>query len=162
MTPPAIDGLVIADRAALEALGLRFPEPLRPPPETADVLHLFREAAVAGTDQPPRFLVRRHDPARADDHAVGAPDEEGRALIGYGVYPEFERQGYATEAARALVEAAFARPDITAVRATIHPTNPASRRVAEKAGMVIVDSLTDPEEGLLDVWEVRREAWGSR
>src|SRR3954471_16161264 len=39
---------------------------------------------------------------------VGIPDADGVAEIAYGVAPEYEGRGYATEAARALVDFACA------------------------------------------------------
>lgn len=55
--------------------------------------------------------------------------------IGYSILPAYRNQGYAYEAARALVDWAFRQPGITRVIATCLPTNTPSVRVLEKLGM---------------------------
>ena len=56
--------------------------------------------------------------------------------LGYIFNPRFQRHGYATEAARALVGHAFAAMDAHRVVAQCHPANVASWRVLEKVGFV--------------------------
>ncbi|WP_313131791.1 GNAT family N-acetyltransferase [Anaerocolumna sp.] len=75
---------------------------------------------------------------------------EGQNLIGivgaardssfeYGLYyhlgKEYWGRGYATEAAKAVVDAAFKLPEIVRISADALTTNPASSRVLEKIGM---------------------------
>lgn len=71
----------------------------------------------------------------------------GTAEIGYGVVPGEWRRGFATEAVRELVAAAFARPEARAVFGLVQPGNTASRRVLEKNGFAIVGEQIDPEDG---------------
>jgi len=87
---------------------------------------------------------------------VGPPDRDGVVVTGYAVYPEDQRRGYASEAVTALVAWALTQPGVRRVRATIHPTNPASRRVAAKAGLRMVGELRDEQDGDLEVWELDR------
>lgn len=54
--------------------------------------------------------------------------------FGYGVLPEFERRGFATEAATALIEWAFSRPDVTRVVATTFERHFASIKILERCG----------------------------
>ena len=54
---------------------------------------------------------------------------------------QFWGRGLATELARAAVEAAFRRPEVEVVQATVKPSNGASRRVLEKCGMTEVRYL---------------------
>lgn len=63
---------------------------------------------------------------------------EGRNEIevGYQVRRDFWNQGYATEAARACMEYAFTKLGARRVISMIRPPNVASRRVAEKNGLV--------------------------
>jgi len=63
---------------------------------------------------------------------------EGRneVEVGYHVRRDLWGRGYATEAARACVEYAFSRLGAERVISMIRPANVASRRVAEKNGMV--------------------------
>lgn len=156
MTVDAIDALISGDREALEAeVGAAFPEPLAPPPETGDVLELFREIASRETEWAPRFIVLREPPTVVGSGGAMPPDLEGRCIVGYGIYPQHEGNGYATEATLGLIAAHREHVDVATMVATIHPYNLASRRVAEKAGMRVTGEVMDPTEGRLEVWEVR-------
>ncbi len=55
--------------------------------------------------------------------------------IGWVFHPGYHQQGYATEAARALLEYGFETLAVHRIIATCQPQNPASRRVMEKLGM---------------------------
>jgi RimJ/RimL family protein N-acetyltransferase len=57
--------------------------------------------------------------------------------IGYRLHPDCWNKGYATEAARAVRDHGFAELNLTRVISLIHPDNVASRRVAEKNGMIV-------------------------
>jgi RimJ/RimL family protein N-acetyltransferase len=82
------------------------------------------------------------------------PDERGYVTLGYSVFPEFQRQGYASEAARALADWAIRQPGVEAVQATISPRNIASERVAAYAGLHRTDATEeDPDEGPVFVWQ---------
>ena len=65
----------------------------------------------------------------------GKPDEDGEIEIGYGISPNFRRQGYTFEAARALVDWGFADPDVKILVAECLPNNTGSARILEKLGM---------------------------
>jgi RimJ/RimL family protein N-acetyltransferase len=77
---------------------------------------------------------------RASDLVVGSiglfwPPADGVVEFGYGVVASRRGRGYATEAARAVVEFALSLPEVRAVCADVELTNPASVRVLEKAGL---------------------------
>ena len=55
--------------------------------------------------------------------------------IGYSLNRKFWGQGYATEAAEALVKFGFGQLNLHRIFATCDPFNVASARVLEKAGM---------------------------
>jgi ribosomal-protein-alanine N-acetyltransferase len=57
--------------------------------------------------------------------------------IGYHVNRERWNRGFATEAARAVMDYAFRRFDVDHVISLIRPENTASRRVAEKNGLTM-------------------------
>ncbi len=65
----------------------------------------------------------------------GAPDEHGRAEIGYGIAASVRGQGIAT-AALAQLRALPALSGVTAFVAHTDPGNPASQRVLERNGFV--------------------------
>jgi ribosomal-protein-alanine N-acetyltransferase len=57
--------------------------------------------------------------------------------IGYHVNRERWNQGFATEAAKAVMDYAFRQFDVDRVISMIRPENMASRRVAEKNGLTV-------------------------
>ena len=84
----------------------------------------------------------------------GPPDSSGRVELAYGLAAEFEGRGFATEAARAAVSQAFRSEGVHAVRAhTLSQTN-ASARVLQKCGFHHCGEVTDPDDGLVQRWEI--------
>ena len=61
------------------------------------------------------------------------PEEE--IEVGYNFLPAAWGKGYATEAARALLEFAFTRSELETIVAVTYPENHASQNVLRKAGM---------------------------
>lgn len=166
-TPENIDAMIDRDAIRLlELLGARFPEPLRPTPETDDVLLFFRN--LLATDElarawPARYMIRLEDQMVVGSIGTGFPTgEPPTSVMGYGVYPEFEGHGYATEAAQGVVAWAFEHPAVAVVRATIHRLNLGSRRVAEKSGLHETGRQVQTDDGLLDVWEITRAEFERR
>ena len=88
----------------------------------------------------------------------GPPDPEGVVEIAYGVNPEYQGRGYATEAARGLVDFAFGSGRVNVVRAHTRPQNGASTRVLTKCGFERAGEVVDPEDGLVCRWELQRGA----
>src|SRR4028118_601301 len=84
----------------------------------------------------------------------GPPDQDGAVEIAYGVDAEYQGRGYATEAARALVDFAFQSRQVHLVRAHTRPENGASTKVLAKCGFERVGEVIDPEDGLVWRWEV--------
>ena len=154
MTVGDLEALIAGKRERVTS-GLVFPDPFRAPPENHDVLELFRADVVRRTAWPPRFVVRREDRMVLGSAGLVTPDAEGTVLVGYAVYPEFEKRGYAKEAVAALVAHALAQPGIRRVRATIHAQNIGSRKVAAHAGLVHTGETLDPKEGMLETWDSR-------
>ena len=83
----------------------------------------------------------------------GPPDSTGVVEIAYGIVPRFEGQGYATEAAAALVRFAFASGDVRLVRAHTLPVANASTRVLVKCGFHRMGDVVDPADGPVWRWE---------
>src|SRR5262249_2692644 len=75
---------------------------------------------------------------------VGPPSEDGTVEIGYSVASEWRGRGYATEMMRALVERAFATPDVRRVIADVHEANMASQKVLERCGLRRAGDGRDP------------------
>jgi ribosomal-protein-alanine N-acetyltransferase len=85
----------------------------------------------------------------------GPPDVDGTVEIAYGVAPEHQGQGYATEAAAALADFAFGDERVRLVRAHTRPEANASGRVLTKCGFERVREVIDPEDGLVWRWDKR-------
>jgi RimJ/RimL family protein N-acetyltransferase len=75
------------------------------------------------------------------------PPADGVVEIAYGIDPEHQRKGYATEVARALVDYAFSRENVRLVRAHTLPDAVASKRVLNKCGFRYVGDTVDPDDG---------------
>ena len=70
------------------------------------------------------------------DLGFKGPVKKHAVEIGYGVLPEYEGQGYTTEAVQAMTQWAFQQKDVVFVEAETDPENKASQRVLEKCGFV--------------------------
>ncbi len=84
----------------------------------------------------------------------GAPDQFGEVEIGYGIAPNFQNQGYMTEAVQTLVAWAFEDPDCQAIFADPRQDNVASQRVLAKAGMIVQEETADTQ-----LWKIDRVSW---
>lgn len=82
------------------------------------------------------------------------PDSERTVEIGYSVAPRYQGRGFATSAARQLVEIAFASTLVDCVCAHTLAERNASTRVLEKCGMTKVSETIDPEDGEVWKWEI--------
>lgn len=89
---------------------------------------------------------------------TGPTDAEGIVEIAYGIVPDYQGQGYATEAAEALVAYAQSSGRIRIVRAHTLPKRNASTRILEKCAFRRLAELTDPVDGLVWRWERQVEA----
>jgi RimJ/RimL family protein N-acetyltransferase len=87
----------------------------------------------------------------------GPPEADGMVEIAYGVAPEHQGKGYATEAAQALTNYAFSNSQVSVVRAHTLPQPNASTRVLTKCGFRRVGEVNDPEDGVVWRWEKLRE-----
>ena len=89
---------------------------------------------------------------------TGPPNAEGAVEIAYGIAPEHQGRGYATEAAAALTQFAFEEERVRLVFAYTLPEPNASTRVLTKCGFQKVGEIVHPEDGLVWRWERRNDA----
>ncbi len=87
----------------------------------------------------------------------GPPGDDGMVEIAYGVVPDYQGKGFATEAAQALVNYAFSDGRVRIVRAHTLPEPNASTRVLTKCGFRRMGEVTDPEDGVIWRWEKDNE-----
>ena len=87
---------------------------------------------------------------------VPATDAD-RAELGYWLRADVTGRGYATEAARALLDAALALPFASCIEIRCDPRNEPSAAVPRKLGFRLVATLTDELGRATMVWEYRRD-----
>jgi RimJ/RimL family protein N-acetyltransferase len=89
----------------------------------------------------------------------GPPTPDGIVEIAYSVEPDHRGNGYATEAAQALVSYAFSQYDVSVVWAHTLPESNASTQVLTKCEFRQIGEVMDPDDGLVWRWERQNEAW---
>jgi RimJ/RimL family protein N-acetyltransferase len=159
---PAIVGH--AGERAVAEMTSRIPHPFAPADAEAFVV-AARRANAEG-----RGLVMTVTPRSEPTLPVGVvsiePDAEGRPSLGYWIAPPAWGRGYATEAARAMIDAYFAYTPGRDLAALVRVVNPASRRVLERCGFAHIGTGLRPfpaRGGVFPVDEFRldRRAWDS-
>jgi len=110
------------------------------------------------------YVVRRGGGADREVVGIvgykGPPGEDGTVEVGYGILDAHQRRGYASEATAALVERAFALPEVRRVIAETLPELTPSIGVLEKLGFTLADG-EGSEEGVIR-FELPRERWEAR
>lgn len=102
-------------------------------------------------------MTRRTDDAPIGECGFkGPPSPEGMVEIAYGVVPEHQGQGYATEAASGLVAYALECDVVQKVWAHTLPEPSASTQVLTKCGFTRIGQVIDPDDGPVWRWEINR------
>jgi [ribosomal protein S5]-alanine N-acetyltransferase len=160
---PATVDLVEAELRDPAELGQRLgavvpagwpPEPYDRPAAEYTIARLAQGPEQAGwwlhymvlVDPPPRTVI-------GTCGYKGPPGADGTVEIGYGVLPAFHRRGYAFEAVQALIERAFAQPEVGRVIAETFPHLTPSKGLLQKAGFHLVSEGSEP--GVI-CYELRR------
>jgi RimJ/RimL family protein N-acetyltransferase len=108
-------------------------------------------------------------PRAKPDHflgMIGSRLTEDGADLGYWLGKPFWGQGYATEAAHALIDAIFSYTEIKELSASARVINPASRHVIEKSGFQFTgsDMADAPARNgrvAVDRFRLSRSTWAS-
>jgi len=138
---------VLADAALYAYTGGR-------PPSPNDLRARYRHQVLGrspdGGEAWCNWIVRTREPDEAVGYVQATIKDDGRmADIAWVIGVPWQRRGFATEAARAMVAWLEERGVVT-VTAHVHPAHVASERVAEGAGLV----ATDIVEGGERVWRL--------
>jgi len=133
--PCAAAAALPADReVAAEAIGAG----LSPDWPAIDLLDVLPMHAAAGSERAHYgvwvIVERATRMVVGDIGFFGPPGADATVEIGYSVVPGSRRQGYATEAARALVAWAREQPGVDTVLAACEEGNTASIRTLERIG----------------------------
>lgn len=126
--------------------------------DRAEVSPLWLERALAATEPDPwihgfNAMLREGGTIVGSAGFKGPPCEDGSVEISYGIEPDHQGHGFATEAARALIAFARQAAGVRVVRAHTRHDNAASSRVLAKCGFRFVGVVIDPEDGLVQRWE---------
>ena len=157
--PEAIEDLLRGDRESAEKTIGRTLPPEFPSKNDLDgflpiQLDRMRQAPDR-RDWMARLITTHADAVIGHAGFHGPPEIIGRAEIGYTIFKPFRRQGYAKEAAKALVEWAFAQGQ-REVFASVAPDNAASLAVVRALGFIQVGTQVDEVDGLELVFAIRR------
>jgi len=74
----------------------------------------------------------------------------------YAFLPGEWGKGYATEAARAVIDVGFRQCGMTRIEATVNTANDASKRVLAKVGMVFEKQVTEEDGEKVDYYAIER------
>ena len=134
---------------------LEFPDAL------AWALRALRERPADAEWTAPLLFIHRADRALIGFGGFKGPvDTDGAVELGYGIAPAYRRQGFATEAALAMLAHARTFPAIHTVLAHTLPERNESTRVLERCGFTLAGTLTDPTDGV--VWRWRADTVSPR
>jgi len=163
--PAAILHLINGEHDQAErVLGLTLPEEF---PDRGDIdgflmiqLHRMEENPDR-RDWTARLMVTHAQEVVGHCGFHGPPEVIGRAEIGYTVFTQFRGMGYAKEAAKALVQWAFAQGE-KEVYASVSPENAPSLAVVKSLGFKQVGTQDDEVDGLELVFAVQQPKQTSR
>ena len=82
----------------------------------------------------------------------------GGIEFGYTIFSSFRRQGYAYEAAQALMHWACEQGGVSRFVLSISPQNIPSLALAQKLGFVRIGSHVDDEDGIEEIFELQHPA----
>ncbi len=160
--PRYLRALVRSEREFEDTAGLRVAEGIREQLASASVDFLARLETAKQSD-PWQFgfaVIHKMDNVLIGICGfAGPPDSNGIAEIAYGIAPAYQGRGYATEAAKALIDFAKSDDRVTTIRAHTLPEKNASTRVLEKCGLKRIGDTVDPENNL-PVWRWEKSAQG--
>jgi RimJ/RimL family protein N-acetyltransferase len=127
----SITGLM--DNWSVASWLVRVPFPYRIEHAVAWIERSIQERA-AGVGWP-YLMVRRDDAVLMGCMDISVESDARAGTLGYWLGEPFWGQGYATEAAKAVIDFAFGILKLNEVNASALPDNERSMRVLEKAGM---------------------------
>ncbi|HET9233130.1 MAG TPA: GNAT family N-acetyltransferase [Candidatus Eisenbacteria bacterium] len=148
-TPQSIQACLDGRSAMAAVLDARVPASWPPEFLDDDALRFTLDRLASGPDQAGwwlHFVVLRGSEGRVIIGSAGykGPPAEGAVEVGYGIVPDHQRRGYATEVVRGLLGHAFSVPVVERVIGETYPTLIASIGVLRKCGFRNVDGGSEP------------------
>lgn len=118
-------------------------------PNSEDDTQKFIAAKIAESVSDPRFVFDLAVCLKDENVQIGGCGirREGHssavANLGWAINPDYQNHGYATEAARRLIEFGFKELNVEVIYATCDTRNGASYKVMEKLGMTRVGFIKE-------------------
>lgn len=95
------------------------------------------------------WFIENTDGQRLGELCFKGLSADGTAEIGYGILPDFQNRGYATEAVKAVTAWALSQPGVNCITAETEADNLASQKVLRSCGFLATGE--QGEEGPLFV-----------
>ena len=116
-------------------------------PNTPEQSQSFLDRAIRRQEEGPRTDYELAVVLQKDNVLIGGcrlnKVSDHEAHLGYIYNRSYWGNGYATETARALIDYGFKELEVHRIYATCDPENIASRRVLEKAGLILEGKLRE-------------------
>jgi RimJ/RimL family protein N-acetyltransferase len=127
--------------------------------------HVHRAVAAWSETGRGSFVLHTHTGVPVGTVSIGPLDWLPEFMpgwdLGWTIVQEHQRNGYATEAARALIQWFFATGDTTRVYGVHNTENPKSRGVMERLGLRHVGRRQHPEfDFTIEIWETTASEFG--
>lgn len=138
MTYEFVDKLIEKDDSAYDLYALKRVSDW-PNEDTAGILPIIKKklSENEGSGYTSWLYIEKASRTIVGDGGFkGKPDSEGKIDLGYGVIESKRGMGYATEAARALLNWGLDQAEVKAVTADCLMTNVASFKVLSRIGMI--------------------------
>ena len=120
----------------------------------------YRRSERSPTDWHGYFFIHPQERALVGNGGfTGEPDDSGAVEIGYEIAPEHRNRGFATEAAQAMIDYAFAHEEVRAVMAHTLTEMNASNSVLRKVGMRFIAEADARAAGKIWRWQISRDEY---
>jgi RimJ/RimL family protein N-acetyltransferase len=164
MTPEFISAALAGRRDdAMRILGAELPDGFPAPGESGFLglrLRQMREDERFRTWCPHAVVLGGQMIGHAGYHGppgINSTQNPDAVEFGYSIFPPHRGRGYATEAARMLMDQAEERAGIRHFVLSVGPKNEPSLAIVRKLGFVRTGERMDEEDGLELVFELRRD-----
>ena len=163
-TPDQLRADLVSARALSEACGWPLATDWPPQYWEPEPVKWALDKIGAEPDEPfwrPWFVRLSGGPLIGTVGHKGPPDANGYVEVGYTIVTSCWRQGYASEALATLIHWVASTGRVRGVCAHTLAGDPASSGVLRRNGFALVSTLTDPDDGEIDRYELILPA-GSR
>ena len=153
MTFKFVDGILNNDENAYSLFGIKHSEEW-PTRDIFDVLPMIKEK-LRIEQEPSGFdawiFINKIDRSIVGDGGfIGAPNENGHIDIGYGIVESKRRNGYAYEAASALIDWGLSQRGVKGITADPLKDNLPSIKLLQKLGMKMLNTAGERTYFLLE------------